>query len=386
MRPPPGFEEKFHSKVCKLQKALYGLKQSPKAWFDLFTLFVKGQNYCQAQSNHTIFTKLSKEGKIAILIVYVDDIILTGDYHEELEILKEKMAKEFEMKDLGELRYFLGMEIARSKKGIIVSQRKYILDLLNDTGMSACKPVDTPIDPNKKLGVVKDGTPVNVEQYQILVGRLIYLAHTRPDIAFAVSLVSQFMHCSYEEHLKAAYRILRYLKSCPGKGLLFKKSDSRSVESFTDADWGGSFDGKSTSRYCTYVWGNLVTWRSKKKNVVARSTAEAEFRSMENGICELLWIKRVLEDLKKGIKLPMKLFCDSKAAISISQNPVQHDRTKHVEIDRHFIKEKLEAGVICIPFVTSKEQTPDILTKGLFRPSFEFLVSKLGMYDIYAPT
>lgn len=121
MRPPPGFEEKFHSNVCKLQKALYGLKQSPKAWFDRFTLFVKGQNYCQAQSNHTIFTKLSKEGKIAILIVYVDDIILTGDYHEELEILKEKMAKEFEMKDLGELRYFLGMEVARSKKGIIVS-------------------------------------------------------------------------------------------------------------------------------------------------------------------------------------------------------------------------------------------------------------------------
>lgn len=278
------------------------------------------------------------------------------------------------------------MEIARSKKGIIVSQRKYILDLLHDTGMSACKPVDTPIDPNKKLGVVKDGTPVNVEQYQRLVGRLIYLAHTRPDIAFAVSLVSQFMHCPYEEHLKAAYRILRYLKSCPGKGLLFKKSDSRSVESFTDADWGGSFDGKSTSRYCTYVWGNLVTWRSKKKNVVARSTAEAEFRSMVNGICELLWIKRVLEDLKKHIKLPMKLFCDSKAAISISQKPVQHDRTKHVEIDRHFIKEKLEAGVICIPFVTSKEQTADILTKGLFRPSFEFLVSKLGMYDIYAPT
>lgn len=209
--------------------------------------------------------------------------------------------------------------------------------------MSACKSADTPIDPNKKLGVVKDGTPVNVEQYQRLVGRLIYLAHTRHDIAFAVSLVSQFMHCPYEE-LLGTYRILRYLKSCPGKGLLFKKSDSRSVESFTDADWGGSFDGKSTSGYCTYVWGNLVTWRSKNLNVVARSTAEAEFRSMVNGICELLWIKRVLEDLKKDIKLPMKLFCDNKTTISISQNPVQHNRTKHIEIDQHFIKEKMEAA------------------------------------------
>ena len=278
------------------------------------------------------------------------------------------------------------MEIARSKQGIVVSQRKYVLDLLTDTGMSACKPADTPIDMNQKLGMIVEGTPVNVEQYQRLVGRLIYLAHTSPDIAFAVSLVSQFMHHPYEEHLEAAYQILRYLKSFPGKGLFFKKSDIRTVEAFTDADWAGPGDRKSTSGYCTYVWGNLVTWRSKKQSVVSRSSAEAEFKSMANGICELLWIKRVLEDLKKEANLPLKLFCDNKAAISISQNPVQHDRTKHIEIDRHFIKEKLDNGIICTPFVTTKEQTADILTKGLFRPVFEFLVSKLGMFDIYAPT
>ena len=119
---------------------------------------------------------------------------------------------------------------------------------------------------------------------------------------------------------------------------------------------------------------------------MSRSSAEAEFRSMANGICELLWIRRVLEDLKKEVELPLKLFCDNKAAISIAQNPVQHDRTKHIEIDRHFIKEKMEAGIICTPYITTKEQTADILTKGLFRPVFEFFVTKLGMYDMYAPT
>ena len=385
MLPPPGFEHKFENKVCRLEKALYGLKQSPRAWFERFTQVVKKQGYIQAQADHTLFTRHSTNGKIATLIVYVDDILLTGDDLEELEAMKNKLSKEFEIKDLGEMKYFLAMEVARSKKGIFISQRKYILDLLKDTGMSECCPMDTPIDPNKKLGDIQQGTLVDVQQYQRLVGRLIYLSHTRPDIAFAVSMVSQFMHRPYKENLEAAYRILRYLKSSPGKGLLFKKGDNRSVEAFTDADWAGSItDRKSTSGYCTYVWGNLVTWRSKKQNVVARSSVEAEYRAMANGVCEILWIRRVLHELKLKVSYPMKLFCDNKAAISIAHNPVQHDRTKHIEVDRHFIKENLEMGVICIPFVKSEDQIANILTKGLFKPAFECLVHKLGM--IYTPT
>ncbi|KZV29502.1 Cysteine-rich RLK (receptor-like protein kinase) 8 [Dorcoceras hygrometricum] len=387
MDAPPGFEDQCRGKVCRLRKSLYGLKQSPRAWFEKFSKSVKHQGYTQGQSDHTMFVKWSETGRVAVLIVYVDDIILSGNDEEEICRLKKCLASEFEVKELGPLRYFLGMEVARSKKGIYVSQRKYILDLLEETGMTGCRPSDTPIDPNLRLASITQGTHVDIGRYQRLVEKLIYLAHTRPDIAFAVSMVSQFMHSPYEEHLEAVYKILRYLKNTTGKGLLFKKSSQRNIEGFTDADWAGSIiDRRSTSGYCIFLWGNLVTWRSKKQSVVARSSAEAELRAMANEVCELLWLKKVLGELKLEVGTPMRLFCDNKSAMSIANNPVQHDRTKHIEIDRHFIKEKLESGEICMPYVTTEQQIADGLTKGHFRPKFEDFTSKLGMMDIFAPT
>ncbi|PON51748.1 hypothetical protein PanWU01x14_214480, partial [Parasponia andersonii] len=211
-------------------------------------------------------------------------------------------------------------------------------------------------------------------------------SHTRPDIAYAVGVVSQFMHSPMECHMEAVQKILRYLKATPGKGLLFKKSKYLQIEVYTDADWAGSItDRRSTSGYCTFVGGNLFTWRSKKQNVVARFSAEAEYRAMAQGICEVLWIKMMLKELKLEPTSPMRLFCDNKAAISIAHNPVQHDRTKHVEVDRHFIKEKIKSGQITTPYVTTNQQLADILTKGVTVAVFEDLVSKLGMSDIYSP-
>ncbi|XP_052299567.1 retrovirus-related Pol polyprotein from transposon RE1 isoform X1 [Citrus sinensis] len=384
---PPGFENEYGiEKVCKLKRSLYGLKQSPRAWFDRFTKSVRSFGYLQSQADHTMFFKHFTDGSVVIVIVYVDDIILTGSNVIEMENLKKVLAREFEMKDLGPLRYFLGMEIARSSKGIFVSQRKYTLDLLKETGMLGCKPGDTPIDPYHKLGYAIEGKSVDRESYQRLVGKLIYLSHTRPDIAFAVSVISQFMHSPCKEHLEAVYKVLKYLKKTPGKGLLFKKNNNLQVEVYTDADWAGSvIDRRSTSGYCTFVGGNLVTWRSKKQSVVARSSAEAEFRAVAHGICELLWLKKLLEELKIIIDVPMKLYCDNKAAINIAHNPVHHDRTKHVEVDRHFIKEKIESGLICMTFVPTTKQLADILTKGLHKSSFESLTSKLGMIDIFEP-
>ena len=314
----------------------------------------------------------------------MDDIILTGNHEKKIDLLKKLLSKEFEIKDLGNLKYFLGMEIARSKKGIAVSQRKYVLDLLNETGMLGCKPAETPMDSTVKLEESDGSPPVDKGRYQRLVGKLIYLSHTRPDIGFSVSMVSQFMNNPTEKHMTAVTRILRYLKMTPGKGLFFQRTTKKEIEIFSYADWAGSVTNRrSTSGYCSFVWGNLVTWRSKKQSVVARSSAEAEFHAMAQGICEGIWLNRLLEELRVPLKHPIVLYCDNQAAISIAKNPVHHDRTKHVEIDRHFIKEKIEEGFFKVSFTPTNSQIADILTKALARVNHEDLTEKLGMINIY---
>ncbi|KAH9679368.1 reverse transcriptase Ty1/copia-type domain-containing protein [Citrus sinensis] len=228
--------------------------------------------------------------------VYMD--MPPGDDKEELEGLNAKLACEFEIKNLGPLRYFLGMEVARIAKGILVTQQKYTLDMLKDTGMIDCKLDVTLVEPNRKLGLEENSAPVERGRYQRLVGRLIYLSHIRLDIAFAVSLVSQFIHSPREAHLVAVNRILQYLKSTSGKGLYFDKGEKKNIEAFVDVDWARNImDKKSTTCYCTKVWGNLVTWISKKQTVVARSSAKVEFRALAHTVCELIWIERVLKEL-----------------------------------------------------------------------------------------
>ncbi|RVX10055.1 Retrovirus-related Pol polyprotein from transposon RE1 [Vitis vinifera] len=296
----------------------------------------------------------------------VKNAFLNGDLEEEVYMdipagleTTSNFNKEFEIKDLGNLKYFLGMEIARSKKGIAVSQRKYVLNLLNETGMLGCKPAETPMDTTVKLEESDGSAPVDKGRYQRLVGKLIYLSHTRPDIGFSVSVVSQFMNNPTEKHMTAVIRILRYLKMTPGKGSSFKEQQRKRL------------------RFFQMQIGQQETVS------VARSSAEAEFRAMAQGICEGIWLNRLLEELQVPLKHPMVLYCDNQAAISIAKNPVHHDRTKHVEIDRHFIKEKIEEGVFKVSYTPTNCQTADILTKALARVNFEDLTEKLGMINIY---
>ncbi|BBH02385.1 hypothetical protein Prudu_012927 [Prunus dulcis] len=341
MDPPPGIPvTSKEGMVCKLRKSLYGLKQSPRAWFGRFTASMRKSGYIQSNSDHTLFMK-HRKGKLTALIIYVDDMIVTGDDQAEIQSLQKYLASEFEMKSLSDLKYFLGIEVARSKHGIFLSQRKYVLDLLAETGMLDCKPIDTPSEQNHKLGLYPDQVPTDKERYQQLVGKLIYLAHTRPDIAYAVSVVSQFMHSPSEDHMGAVTRILRYLKV----------TLARDVEGYTDADWAGSAtDRRSTSGYFTFVGGNLVTWRSKKQKVVSRSSAEAEYRGMA-----MVY-----------------------AAIAIAHNPVQHGRPKHVEVDPNFIKETLDAEIVSFPFISSEYQLAYVLTKAVSTSIFHNSLDKLG--------
>nr|CAN68502.1 hypothetical protein VITISV_015736 [Vitis vinifera] len=386
---PPGCMvlEKQCQKVCKLKKSLYRLKQSQRAWFGRFTKLMRAFGYRQSNSDHTLFLK-KQHGKITTLIIYVDDMVVTGNDPEERKALQNYLFREFEMKDLGPLKYFLGIEVSRSSEGIFLSQRKYALNLLQETGMSGCQPVNTPIGEGLKLCVELNQVSTDKGRYQRLVGRLMYLTHTRPDIAYALSVVSQYMHNPREQHMNAVMRILRYLKNASGKGILFTKNvDHQSIEVYTDADWASAVDDRrSTSGYFTFVGGNLVTWKSKKQNVVARSSAEAEFRGMALGLCEALWLRLLLQDLGYLSRQPIQLLCDNKAACDIAHNLVQHDRTKHVEVDRFFIKEKLDDKIVELPKIRSENQLADILTKAVSSQVFSKFLDKLGMCDIYAPT
>ncbi|RVW77722.1 Retrovirus-related Pol polyprotein from transposon RE1 [Vitis vinifera] len=331
----------------------------------------------------TLFIKHSAARGVIALLVYVDDIMVTGNDEREKHEVKQRLAIGFKIKELGKLKYFLSIEVAYSAQGIFISQQKYVTDLLAEIGKIGCKPVSTLMDPNHKLGEAKEEPVVDKRMHKRLVGRLIYLAHTWPDIAYSMSVISQFMHDPREPHLQIAYRVLHYLKGNPGKGILFKKNNTLTLKVYTDANYVGSLvDQRSTTRYCTFLGGTLVIWRSKKQNVVARSSAESEFRIIAQGLCELLWLKIILDDLRIKWNGPMKLYCDNKSTINITHNPIQHDRTKHNEIDRHFIKEKLEEGVVCMSYVPSEHQLADILTKGQNSSMFHDLVFKLGMEDI----
>ncbi|KAI5337174.1 hypothetical protein L3X38_016443 [Prunus dulcis] len=325
MSLPPGHpQEKQEGMVCKLHKAIYGLKQSPRAWYAKLSSVLESVKFQRSFADSSLFVK-DENGSKLIVLIYVDDIIITGSNLAEITKLKLFLHQKFAIKDLGSLKYFLGIEIAASRKGLFLNQRKYVLDLLKETRMMETKPIANPIDVKKKLGL--DGELLSdVGYYQRLVGKLIYLTITRPDIAYAVSLVSQHMHAPRTTHLQAVKRILRHLKGSPSRGILMKKNGNTIIIGYSDADWAGcTVDRKSTTGYCTFVGGNLVTWKSKKQNVIARSSAEAEYRAMASLTCELIWLRSLLNDLGFTDPEPMTLFCDNQAAIHIAANPVFHE-------------------------------------------------------------
>ena len=359
------------NQVCRLKKALYGLKQSPRAWFGRFNKVMVELNYHQARGDHALFIKHSSTGRVTILLVYVDDILITGGDCEEIQMLTKALFAQFEMKALGQLKFFLGIEVTYSKDEISLSQHKYVLDLLQETVQLGCKPTTTPLDVNVKIGKGDEGAAVDKGFNQRIIGKLIYLNHTRPDISYAISLLSQFMSEPYEIHLRATYRILSYLKFTVGQGLLFGWEGGLSLEAYTDSDWEGYvIDRRSTSGYCTFLGGSLITWRSKKQKEVSLSSAEAELRALKRGVTECRWLKHLLEDIGVYDGACIVLYCDNQSALAIAKNPVQHDRTKHMAMNRHYLSENIDCRIIRPTFIHSADQKSDIFTKPLPCPRF----------------
>ncbi|KAG7599415.1 Reverse transcriptase RNA-dependent DNA polymerase [Arabidopsis suecica] len=368
MRPPPGLEDKeAPGKVLKLNKAIYGLKQSPRAWYHKLSTTLLGRGFKRSEADHTLFTLPSQEG-IVVILVYVDDIIISGNDKVGIQDTKDFLKSVFDIKDLGELKYFLGIEVCRSKEGLFLSQRKYTLDLLDEVGKLGAKPAKTPLEDDYKArrkGEHENKPFEDPTKYRRLVGKLIYLTITRPDICFAVNVVSQQMQAPTQHHWNMVNRILKYLKGAPGQGIWMGCNKNTEIVGYCDADYAGDKnDIRSTTGYCTFIGGNLVTWRSKKQKVVSLSSAEAEYRAMRKLTTELMWLKALLKDFGIDTPQPITMHCDNQAAIHIATNSVFHERTKHIEVDCHKVREQIQLGVILPHYTESEEQLADIFTKG----------------------
>jgi hypothetical protein len=390
MALPPGFASKGENsstqQVCKLQKSLYGLKQASRQWFAKFSSTIVKQGFIQSHSDYSLFTRTQGSSFIALL-VYVDDILLASNDPQSVKALKDSLHNEFKLKDLGNLKFFLGLEVARSTKGISLCQRKYALDILTDSGMLGSKPVATPMEQNLKLSASDGIFLSDPSVYRRLVGRLLYLTVTRPDISYSVQKLSQFMSKPTTLHLTAAHRVIRYIKGTPGQGLFFPCSNDLQLKGFSDSDWASCPDTRrSVTGYCTFLGNSLVSWKSKKQHTVSRSSAEAEYRAMAASVCELMWLIPLLKDLQIDHSQEALLFSDSKAALHIAANPVYHERTKHIELDCHLIREKIQNGLIRTLHVRSENQLADLMTKALGTQQFKYLVDKIGVHNIYAPS
>ncbi|KAM7496324.1 hypothetical protein LguiA_020738 [Lonicera macranthoides] len=378
MQPPPGLPH-APGKVCKLSRALYGLKQAPRAWFEKFSTAILQHGFSQSAHDPAMFTCSSTHG-IVILLLYVDDMVITGDDLNGICRLKDYLCSCFEMKDLGVLRYFLGIEVDHSSTGYFLSQVKYAYDIITRTGLTDNKTADTPLEMNVKLSS-SDGTLLhNPTLYRQLVGSLNYLTITRPDISHAVHIVSQFMSAPRSIHFAAVLRIIRYIKGTLHQGLHLSSTSPPLLQAYSDSDWAGDItDRRSTTGFCIFLGDSLISWKSKKQTVVARSSAEAEYRALAHTTAEIVWLRWLLQDMGITLTDPTPLFCDNKSAIQIAHNDVFHERTKHIEVDCHFVRHHFQQGHILLPHISSELQIADLFTKPHVVARFRFLISKLRM-------
>ncbi|KAK9048060.1 hypothetical protein SSX86_032977 [Deinandra increscens subsp. villosa] len=243
------------------------------------------------------------------------------------------------------------------------------------------------MEQNLKLNKGDEEPRVDESQYRRLVGRLLYLQATRPDIAYSVNVLSQFVSDPRQNHMDAATRVLRYLKATPGQGILLPKEGGTSLISYCDSDWlGCPYTRRSRTGYLLLLGGAPISWKSKKQSVVSRSSAEAEYRAMATIVSEILWIRWLLKELEVGPTGPTHLFCDNQAARHIANNPVFHEQTKHVEMDCYFVRERVESGEIKPRYIDTKSQVADLFTKALGSHQLNFLLNKLGIKNLHAPT
>ncbi|PWA93616.1 hypothetical protein CTI12_AA069020 [Artemisia annua] len=381
---PPGYTKSTPpNTVCKLKKSLYGLKQANRQWFTKLTTFLISFGFVQSYADTSLFT-ITKDTSFTALLVYVDDILITGNNQTLINTVKEQLHQAFSIKDLGPLHYYLGIEILRNKTGLIMSQRKYALELLQTTNVLNDKPSVTPLNPQVQLNDTEGELLSDPSLYRTLVGKLIYLTITRPYISFAAQLLSQFSHAPRTTHMKALLRVLRYIKLSHGQGLHIPSNTNHTLLAYCDRDWAACpTTRRSVSGYAIFLDKCFISWSSKKQSVVSRSSTEAEYRALADCTCEITWLKCLFKDLHISLNVPTKINCENASTIALASNPIQHARTKHIELDCHFVRDKVREGSIPPTFIPTKLQAADVLTKGLCKVLHYNCLSKYGMCDPY---
>jgi hypothetical protein len=366
MEQPPSYVDQTHPNlVCRLKKVLYNLKQAPRAWFDKIGQYLVTSGFQTSNAKFSLYVKKTDHG-IVVIVICVDDLIITGNSDANIFDLKKLLKQKFEMKDLGKLCYFLGIEVIKSPKGIWLLQRQYPLNKLFEYGMTSCKPISIPLEQNVKFSSHERDLVEDTTMYRHIVGSLIYMTITRPDLSYGVGMVSQFMQTPRKPHLDVVRHILRYIKHTLQCGIFYEAKSQLQVHGYTNANWADNvLDRRLTSGFMFSFGSGDVSWSSKKQPTVALSSMEAEYRGAAIIACEVVWLQKLFSDLGQSMDAPVVIYCDNINSILLANNSVYHDRTKHIEVHYHFIKEKVLAKEIDLIHVSTKDQVANIFTKAL---------------------
>lgn len=380
MIPPEGFEKS--NKVCKLQKAIYGLKQASRMWNEKFNDFVTRIGFKRCASDYCLYAKIVN-GIRCYILLYVDDLLIVCDDEQMIQTIRGLMKKEFEMTDIGNIDTFLGMHIEHNReKGIIrMSQTQYLTKVLNKFGMNDCKPAATPIEKGIHLSNEQKKVDASVP-YRELIGCLIYATQTtRPDLCAATNYFSRFQCCYTHEHFVHAKRALRYIKGSIDLNMHYVRDEKAEIlTGYADSDWAGDKnDSKSTSGYVFKVFGNTVSWASRKQNTVAQSSAEAEFAALAESMNEAEWIRELLIELGFTFDKPIIIHEDSQSCQKAAEAPREHKRMKHIAVKYDFVRDAIKKKLVQLSYIPTGEQTADIMTKGLARIQFMRLRTNLNL-------
>ncbi|GJV41334.1 retrovirus-related pol polyprotein from transposon TNT 1-94 [Tanacetum coccineum] len=379
---PEGFVDPEHpSHVYRLKKALYGLKQAPRASYDKLSSFLISSGFLKGVVDLTLFTR--KTGKHYLLIqIYVDDIIFASTDPKSCDLFAHEMNSTFKMSMMGQMSFFLVLQISQNPRGIFINQAKYALEILKKYCFDTSTPIDTPMSERPKLDEDIGGKLVDPTHYRGMVGCLMYLTASRPDIVFAVCMCAHYQAKPTEMHLHAIKRIFRYLKGTLNMGLWYPKDSGFALTTFADADYAGCQDTRrSTSGSTQFLGGRLVSWSLKKQKSTAISTTEAEYIALSGCCAQILWMRSQLFDYGFVFNV-IPMYYDNQSAIALCCNSVQHSRSKHIDIRHHFIKEQVERRIVELYFVETKYQLADIFTKALPRERFETLLPLLGVQQM----